>query len=384
MLPGESIFALMQVYLAATQFVPICPVGTADSTGGSAYRWPCGEAANCPGTGRWVDSSCCCACVQLDLDGSLPYRAACATTATTSTTLPPLPTPTPTPSPTPVPTPIPIPSPTPTPISSSQGSRLTVGDLVTVLDTSNTRGCPSLIGKVYKIKTDAMDEQPYQLEGSTCWLFEQDVQKAKVAEIIKSVTSCSLGDNVSALFGGRGEPFAAIVVARSGNNVTVNWTDGDTRHRTMKVWQVFKDRMPCGHPAHPPGAIFRVSAAGSPDVIGFYGDFGDKWNGRIKYRRMDVLGGKLQQSVYHADSQVGWVMHDGYNRYSSPLNEDAPPTNGWAIFSEGRMPGKVPLPVLSYLAARPPQALTTTGGAAVLRPLLLVGLVTLCMFVDFW
>eukprot|EP00930_Biecheleria_cincta_P010038 TRINITY_DN111961_c0_g1_i1.p1 TRINITY_DN111961_c0_g1~~TRINITY_DN111961_c0_g1_i1.p1 ORF type:complete len:395 (-),score=30.30 TRINITY_DN111961_c0_g1_i1:73-1257(-) len=365
--PRQSIFvALLQFYLATTQFVPICPVGTADATGGSAHRWSCGVAANCPGSDHWVDSSCCCACVTVDLDGSLPSRPDCATTSTTFTTLAPTPTPTPTPSPTPAPTPIPVPSPTPTaPTSPSPGeTRLTVGDLVKVLKTDNTIGCPALIiGKVHRVEHDAKDDQPYRLEGITCWLFEKDVQKATLAEIDKSVTSCSLGDNVSALFGGRGEPQPALIVARSGDDITVNWTDGDARHRTMKAWQVFKDRMRCGLPAHPPGAIFKVSAAGSPDVNGYYGDFGDKWNGRIKYRRMDVLGKPLQQTVYHASFKVGWVMNDGYNRYVSPLNEDTPPTNSWTIFSEDRLPGEAPLPVVLYLAARP-QTLTTTGGAA--------------------
>jgi len=63
-----------------------------------------------------------------------------------------------------------------------KAARPTVGDKVVVLDTKNTREyCPELIGSMSEIVGDAEDTQPYQLEGSKCWLHVEDVEVQQLA-----------------------------------------------------------------------------------------------------------------------------------------------------------------------------------------------------------
>jgi hypothetical protein len=58
-----------------------------------------------------------------------------------------------------------------------QVDRPAIGDIVTVLSSRETREyCPELIGKTVEIVSDVHDQQPYQVEGSSSWLYRGDVE----------------------------------------------------------------------------------------------------------------------------------------------------------------------------------------------------------------
>jgi hypothetical protein len=72
------------------------------------------------------------------------------------------------------------PAPAPAPAGAPAPYRPTHGDTVTILSTPNTKKTfPEGIGKNFTIKIDEHTAQPYQVEGSSAWLFENDVQLAK-------------------------------------------------------------------------------------------------------------------------------------------------------------------------------------------------------------
>jgi len=59
----------------------------------------------------------------------------------------------------------------------AQNSRPTVGDMVIVLDTENTRAhFRSDCNKRFVVSTDAEDHMPYKIVGHNLWLFEEDLQ----------------------------------------------------------------------------------------------------------------------------------------------------------------------------------------------------------------
>ena len=57
---------------------------------------------------------------------------------------------------------------------------------------------------------------------------------------------CAVGDTVLAVYGGDGKKHAATVAALSDDD-TVDWADGDQRHRVVKSHSVFKDGIACKH-----------------------------------------------------------------------------------------------------------------------------------------
>lgn len=72
------------------------------------------------------------------------------------------------------------PAPAPAPAGAPAPYRPREGDTVTILSTPNTKKTfPEGVGKNFTIKIDEHTAQPYQVEGSSAWLFEDDVQLAK-------------------------------------------------------------------------------------------------------------------------------------------------------------------------------------------------------------
>jgi hypothetical protein len=74
----------------------------------------------------------------------------------------------------------PAPSPSAGGAPGPAGPRPTVGDTVKVLDTANTKEYfPEGVGKEFVVEADLHNDQPYQVEGSSAWLFENDVVLTK-------------------------------------------------------------------------------------------------------------------------------------------------------------------------------------------------------------
>merc|ERR1719335_1434432 len=74
----------------------------------------------------------------------------------------------------------PAPSPSVASAPMPAGARPTVGDTVIILKTANTKEhFQECIGKEYVITTDRHNEQPYQVETRTEWLYEEDVRLTK-------------------------------------------------------------------------------------------------------------------------------------------------------------------------------------------------------------
>jgi hypothetical protein len=62
---------------------------------------------------------------------------------------------------------------------------------------------------------------------------------------------CAVGDAVTGNWALKGDHYDAVIKSMGNGNITVDWNDGDTTHRTMPAGEVNKNGLPCTGSAQP-------------------------------------------------------------------------------------------------------------------------------------